>query len=60
MPSMHVETSLIVRNFVKCSSDVKVQLFKTYCSNMYAGHLWSNYSQAVFGRRNAYNNVLDI
>jgi hypothetical protein len=56
--ALYARGNILVRNFVKCSPDVKVQLFKTYCSNIYAGHLWSNYSQAVFRRMNvAYNNV---
>ena len=44
--------------FGKCSTEVKIQLFKTFCSNIYAGHLWHNYTKEVLRRCNvAYNNI---
>jgi hypothetical protein len=56
--SFYAYGNTLVRKFSKCSTDVKVNLFKTYCCNMYAGHLWSEYSQEVFKRINvAFNNV---
>ncbi len=33
----------IVQNFKHCTDDVKLQLFKTFCSNFYCCQLWSNY-----------------
>ena len=48
----------LVRNFNKCSSNVKVELFKTYCCNLYAAHLWDKYSAAKYQRiKIAYNNI---
>ena len=35
--------NLLVRHFLSCSEDVKIRLFKTYCNNIYGGHLWSQY-----------------
>ena len=56
--ALYARGNILVRNFIKCSPDVKIQLFKTYCCNIYAGHLWSNFSQQVFRWVNvAYNNV---
>jgi hypothetical protein len=31
----------IPRNFSRCSEDVKLLLFRTFCANMYGAHLWS-------------------
>ena len=42
-----------------CSMDVKVKLFNTYCSPMYAAQLWWNHSVYSFHRLNVcYNNIL--
>ena len=43
MRSLYARGNLIIRNFKHCSNEVKIQLFKTFCSNMYCGHLWSSY-----------------
>ena len=43
MTSLYARRNLIIRNFKHCSNDVKIRLFKTFCSNMYCGHLWSYY-----------------
>ena len=56
--SFYARGNIIARKFNKCSPEVKVQLFKTYCSNIYAGHLWHSYSKDVMRRaKSAYNNV---
>ena len=48
----------LVRNFSQCSDDVKLQLFKTYCSNLYCCQLWSNYKNVSYNKlKVAYNNV---
>ena len=56
--AIYARGNTLIRKFSKCSPDVKTQLFKTYCSNLYASHLWHNYSKKEFHRvRVAYNNV---
>ena len=35
--------NLLIKNFLCCSEEVKLRLFKTYCNNIYGGHLWSHY-----------------
>ena len=30
----------IIRNFKSCSQEVKLQLFKSYCTSFYYFHLW--------------------
>ena len=48
----------LICKFRKCSDDVKVQLFKSFCSNFYCSSLWFNFNQASFNRlKVAYNNV---
>ena len=61
--SRHIEYiyskgNYIIRNFYSCSIEVKKILFRTFCSCMYGGHLWSRFTQAEHNRvRVAYNNV---
>ena len=56
--AIYARGNTLIRKFSKCSPDVKTQLFNTYCSNLYASHLWHNYSKKEFHRvRVAYNNV---
>jgi len=58
MRSFYARGNILIRYFGKCSTAVKVQLFKTFCSNIYAGHLWHNYTKEVLRRCNvAYNNI---
>ncbi len=35
------------KNFNACSPSVKATLFKTYCSNMYCGHLWHDFRKSA-------------
>jgi len=39
-----VRTNILLRKFGKCSYDVKVRLFKTYCLCFYDIALWQSYS----------------
>ena len=56
--SYYTKGNMIIRKFRKCSEPVKIQLFKTYFSNVYAGHLWRNYSVACYKKATvAYNNI---
>ena len=55
---IYAKGNMLVRKFCKCSEVVKVQLFKSYCYNMYCTHLWSHFSKAKFySVKVAYNNV---
>ena len=56
--SFYARGNILIKHFKQCSEEVKVQLFKTYCCNMYAGHLWNNYNKDMFKRcQVAYNNI---
>lgn len=41
-----VQGNIILRKFRMCSIDVKVTLFKTYCTPLYVCYLWSNFKQS--------------
>ena len=58
MKAFYSRGNILVRKFKSCTTDVKLQLFKTYFSSVYAGHLWSNYSTVTYNKvKVAYNNV---
>ncbi len=51
----------IIRNFKSCSHEVKLQLFKSYCTSFYCFHLWCNFNAESLRRiRVAYNRVFKI
>jgi hypothetical protein len=55
---IYARGNMLVRKFGKCSADVKIQLFKSYCNNLYCCQLWKNYSKVNFNKiKVAYNNV---
>ncbi len=40
---IYQQGNAIIRKFYMCSIDVKLNLFKTYCTSMYTAHLWCRY-----------------
>ena len=59
--SIYGRGNILISRFSKCSMEVKVTLFKTYCSQFYGSHLWSSYTRHALDRlRVAYNNVFRI
>jgi hypothetical protein len=53
-----VRSNMLLRRFAACSKEVKTCLFNSYCSNLYCGALWSNYSQTDLKALNVcYNNA---
>ena len=47
------------RQFHKCSEEVKIKLFRTYCSNMYCSQLWCNYRNSVMQKlKVTYHNAM--
>ena len=44
-----------------CSTDVKVTLFKSYCSSFYTAQLWTNYTKNAINKLyTAYHNILKL
>ena len=42
MRKFYDNANMLIRNFFKCSVNIKCYLFKTYCSAMYCSALWFN------------------
>ena len=56
--SIYARGNTLVRKFGKCTDQVKLELFRSYCSNFYCCQLWSNYTTAMYNNiRVAYNNT---
>ena len=43
--NLYVRTNILIRRFSKCSTMVKLHLFKSYCICLYGVGLWKNYSK---------------
>ena len=41
--SIYATGNVLISKFKKCTDDVKIQLFKTYLTNLYCSHLWSSF-----------------
>lgn len=55
--SFITKTNMLVRNFFKCSFDVKLTLFNSFCANMYCIHMWSSFHKTLYNRfKIVYNN----
>ena len=59
--ALYIRGNFQARNFSFCSVDVKVKLFRYFCSNMYCCHLWSHFKNSSYNKvRVAYNNCFRI
>jgi hypothetical protein len=55
---IYAKGNMLVRKFSKCSIEIKCQLFRSYCCNMYCTHLWSHYPESKLRSvKVAYNNI---
>ena len=58
---IYAQGNAILRKFHMCSIEVKVVLFRTYCTPLYTAHLWTNYSSlALKNFYIAYHNVMKL
>ena len=58
---LYVQGNTLVRKFSMCSPDVKVRLFRAYCSSMYTSYLWCQYKMASIRKLYiAYNDAMRI
>ncbi len=58
MRKTYVRGHMLIRKFKICSEDVKVKLFKTYCSSIYCCALISKYTQSVLKKLHvAFNKI---
>jgi hypothetical protein len=45
--SIYAKGNMLCKHFRKCNSQVKSQLFKSYCTNLYCSSLWTSHTKAV-------------
>ena len=58
MRSVYGRGNLLIRNFKHCDDSVKLQLFKTFCTNIYCCQLWRSYKKSTYRRVNvAYRRI---
>ena len=50
MRTLYIRSNKLLRMFSYCTIDVKMELFRSYCSSLYCCSMWSDY-------RKAFNNV---
>ena len=61
MRSLYARGNSLIKNFKKCSDEVKCQLFKTYCNSLYSCQLWCSFNLGSLNRiRVAYNRIFRI
>ena len=55
---LYIRANVFLRKFTACSDDIKLQLFQSYCTNVYCAHLWGDYNLYVYKKvKVAYNNA---
>ena len=58
MKGIYARGNMLVRYFRKCSTEVKCQLFKSFCTSLYCCSLWTRYKKTVISAIEvAYKNV---
>ena len=58
---LYGQANMLARKFHMCTDDVKIALFKTYCTPLYTAHLWCQYSKTKMKKLNvAYNDAFRI
>ena len=62
MRTLYIRSNKLLRTFHYCSTGVKLELFKSYCTSFYCCYLWTAYKKSTFDRlcvafNNAYRRV---
>ncbi len=58
---LYGQANMLARKFHMCTPDVKISLFKTYCTTLYTAHLWCDFSESKMKKLQvAYNDALRI
>ena len=58
---IYAQGNSILRKFHMCSVEVKVMLFRSYCTPLYTAHLWTNYSKSTIKDFYiAYHNIMKL
>ena len=58
MRTLYIRSNKLLRMFSYCTIDVKMELFRSYCSSLYCCSMWSDYRKASYKKLTvAFNNV---
>ncbi len=58
---LYAQANMLARKFSKCTDDVKIALFRSYCTSLYTAQLWCRYSAAKMKKiQVAYNDAFRI
>lgn len=56
--ALSVRANMVIRRFARCSKDVKLTLFRAYCTTLYTCSLWADYTQKAYSAlRVQFNNA---
>ncbi|KAG7305839.1 hypothetical protein JYU34_008378 [Plutella xylostella] len=56
--ALSVRANMIARRFARCTQQVKVTLFRAYCTSLYSCSLWADYTKRSYSDlRVVYNNA---
>lgn len=59
--AVSVRANMIARRFARCSREVKITLFRAYCTSLYTCSLWQDYTKRSFrALRIQYNNAFRV
>ena len=50
MRTLYIRSNKLLRTFHYCSTGVKLELFKSYCTSFYCCYLWTAYKKSTFDR----------
>ena len=65
MRTLYIRSNKLLRTFYHCSIDVKLELFRSFCTSFYCCYLWTAYKKSTFNKlrvafNNAYRRVLGL
>ncbi len=58
---LYAQGNMLIRKFHMCTADVKVELFRTFCTPLYTAQIWWNYRLYSIRKLNvAYNDIMKL
>ena len=65
MRTLYIRSNKLLRTFYHCSIDVKLEIFRTFCTLFYCCYLWTAYKKSTLNKlsvafNNAYRRVLSL
>ena len=65
MCTLNIRSNKLLRTLYHCTTDVKLELFRSFCTSFYCCYLWTAYKKSTFNKlrvaiNNAYRRVLSL